>query len=259
MRLKKRSFADRYPFYRTKDTHDYIKRLNDAANPSRKKREIFEENVQDTLEYLLRLFTDLLIILHFLNNFLMYIRRERRMNFYGVPYKLVKCIVIIHRREIRFANHIVLTSTDRTCIFCGDKILLRQWSFLGTNCGAPHAVEGVLVSYRAGSIYRPPSRDEGEPRAVFWYHLIASGRCAPVFPSLSPPSCFYPSRLTLLSLPFFSAFPLSLSLSLLYFMDSSPPRPRASYVCHNASIPKRRLVIRARRFSNTIIIRKLYR
>lgn len=132
-----------------------------------------------------------------------------------VRYKLVKYIIIMHRKEILFPNHCADEKEYRRTIFCGDKILLRQWSFLGTNCGAPHAVEGVLVSYRAGSIYGPPSRDEGEPRAVFWYHLIASGRCAPVFPISS---LFCPSRLTLLSLPlFYVQCILSLSLSFLFY------------------------------------------
>lgn len=33
------------------------------------------------------------------------IRDERRINFYRVRYKLVKCIIIIHGGEIRFPNH----------------------------------------------------------------------------------------------------------------------------------------------------------
>lgn len=119
-------------------------------------------------------------------------------------------------------------------VFRGDKILVCQWPFLGTNCGAPYTTEGVLVSYGAGSIYGAAIERRGRAESVFWYHLMASGRCAPVFLSLSPPFSALPdSSLTLRSPPPLPFPPVRRILSL-YFMDSSPPRPRVPYIYHKA-------------------------
>lgn len=63
-------------------------------------------------------------------------------------------------------------------------------------------------------------------KRVFWYHLMANGRCAPVFLSLSPPFSVLPSdspptvsfltdrRILFLSFPF--PFPLPLSATILW-------------------------------------------
>lgn len=120
-------------------------------------------------------------------------------------------------------------TVKRRRILRRDKIPARQWSFPGTNCGALYAMEGVLVSYGAGSIYGPPSvkiereRDEGKPRAFSGITLWQAADVHPCSrPYLLPFLSFPSSDLLPLPLPVCSACSLPLFYGLIAPETPSP-------------------------------------